>query len=183
MPQSEDSRAEVILTAEVYGARLHQQNDGMWAVLDQPRDSILWLAVFRSEEWAAAAYCIANRLPQRRDERLPPRFNEPERHGHRHPDWDETVWWRRTAPGIHQTVERRHELEVVYDGRHTLPWTGLVNGEEVCRSEARTACQTVMVEHVRGGLDRIAAVTSRDVAGLRTIYSAPPVLEVAGPRI
>lgn len=40
-----------------HGAKLHEREDGMWVVLDQPKDSRLWTAMFDTRNAAAKTFC------------------------------------------------------------------------------------------------------------------------------
>jgi len=55
--------------ARMHGARIEQSGDGLWAVLDQ-HGTPLWFAVFRTEDYAARAYCLVHGVPM---DRLPDR--------------------------------------------------------------------------------------------------------------
>lgn len=46
-----------VLAAESHGAKFHRHANGDWIVLDQPGDSVLWWAYFKSKERAAQGYC------------------------------------------------------------------------------------------------------------------------------
>ncbi len=174
MVEVESPGDEVFLTAVEYGAKLAETSDGLWVVLDQPEDSLLWLAVFRSGAHAAQAYCIDKGFPFRRDERVPPKFPEPGSHGIRPPHWQTAVWWKRVDAGIHEATEDGHTLKVIYDGRKAMPWEGLVDEQVVCRSQARMLCEQVAVSHVRKDQDHIAKLVSRRVEGLQTDYLGEP---------
>lgn len=162
--------AEVVAAARAYGAIIDQQGDGLWAVLDQPEGSVLWLAVFRTVAMASRAYCVAHGYPQRLDARVLPRFPEPSTHGYCARHWGEAVWWTMVEPGTHEATDSGRTLRVVYDGRNVMAWDGLVDGVTVCRGQARMVCEQVVVEHARGCGDRIRALTDRKVEGLCVEY-------------
>ena len=57
MPEMTDE--EHLAKAARCGAKIAQQSDGLWALLDMPPGSPLWFAAFRSEFEASKAFNAA----------------------------------------------------------------------------------------------------------------------------